>query len=100
MADRLGRAWRSGRFTAVIVLLALGAGAVDAFSFAVLGAVFASVMTGNLVLLGLAAVQAGPGPIVRPLAALAAYFTGVLATAVLAPLTPVSARRTPGRGAS
>ncbi len=81
MADRPARARRPRRFALVIVLLALGSGAVDAFSFAALGAVFASVMTGNLVLLGLAVVQADPGPLVRAAAALAAYFAGVLATA-------------------
>ncbi len=71
---------RPRRFTAVIVLLALGAGAVDAFSFALLGAVFASVMTGNLVVLGLAVVQVRPGAVVRSAVAIAAYFAGVLGT--------------------
>jgi hypothetical protein len=35
MADR--RAPRTGRLTAAVILLALGSGAVDAFSFAGLG---------------------------------------------------------------
>jgi uncharacterized membrane protein YoaK (UPF0700 family) len=71
-----------GRLTAVVILLALGSGAVDALSIAGLGAVFASVMTGNLVLLGLAAVQARPDPAVASASAIAAYAAGVFGAAV------------------
>ena len=78
MADRPAR---PRRFGAAIVLLALGAGAVDALSFAGLGAVFASVMTGNLVLLGLAVVQANADPLTHALTAIAAYVAGVLGAA-------------------
>ncbi|GAA4633572.1 hypothetical protein GCM10023196_071630 [Actinoallomurus vinaceus] len=72
---------RPGVVTAAIVLLALGSGAADAFSFAALGAVFTSVMTGNLVLLGVAVVHADPGAAVRAAVAIAAYAAGVLGAA-------------------
>jgi uncharacterized membrane protein YoaK (UPF0700 family) len=72
---------RIGRLTAAVVLLALGSGAVDAFSFAALGAVFASVMTGNLVLLGLATVRGHLTPATASAIAIAAYAAGVFGTA-------------------
>ncbi len=81
MADRPTRARRPGGSTLVIILLAFGSGAVDALSFAALGAVFASVMTGNLVLLGLALIRLRPGPIVETVTAIAGYVAGVLAAA-------------------
>ncbi|MDN3355288.1 YoaK family protein [Actinomadura sp. DC4] len=64
-----------------VILLAAGSGAVDAFSFAGLGAVFASVMTGNLVLLGVAAVHASLDPALSATASIAAYVLGVFTTA-------------------
>ncbi|WP_285583308.1 DUF1275 family protein [Actinoallomurus iriomotensis] len=77
MAER--RTPRTGRLTAAVVLLALGSGAVDAFSFAGLGAVFASVMTGNLVLLGVSVVHAHLDTAVAAVSAITAYVGGVLA---------------------
>ncbi|WP_329234533.1 DUF1275 family protein [Actinoallomurus sp. NBC_01490] len=73
---------RTRRLTAAVVLLALGSGAVDAFSFAGLGAVFASVMTGNLVLLGVSVVHARLDAAVAAVAAITAYVAGVLAASL------------------
>ncbi|WP_433188843.1 YoaK family protein [Actinoallomurus sp. CA-150999] len=72
---------RPGAVTAAIVLLALGSGAADAFSFVALGAVFTSVMTGNLVLFGVAVVHTDPGAAVRAAVSIAAYAVGVLGAA-------------------
>lgn len=46
---------RNVPLTALAAALTFGAGAIDIASFTRLGGVFSSVMTGNLVLLGLAA---------------------------------------------
>ncbi|GLY76412.1 DUF1275 family protein [Actinoallomurus iriomotensis] len=80
MAER--RTPRTGRLTAAVVLLAFGSGAVDAFSFAGLGAVFASVMTGNLVLLGVSVVHAHLDTAVAAVSAITAYVGGVLAASL------------------
>jgi uncharacterized membrane protein YoaK (UPF0700 family) len=64
-----------------IALLALSAGASDALSFAALGKVFTSVMTGNLILLGIAVGRFDFGATILPTVAIAAYIGGVLATA-------------------
>lgn len=71
----------TGRLTSALILLAVGSGAVDAFSFAALGAVFASVMTGNLVLLGVALVHARLDPALSAAVAIAAYAAGVFGAA-------------------
>ncbi|MGW0232189.1 YoaK family protein [Actinopolymorpha singaporensis] len=64
--------------TTALALLALGSGATDALSFAALGGAFTSVMTGNLVLTGLAAGKAQPVPDLLPSAfAIAAFVAGV-----------------------
>jgi len=68
----------------LVVVLAIGAGAADVTAFVVLGKVFSSVITGNLVLLGLAAASAKPGLALRSGLALAAYATGVLIGAPIA----------------
>jgi uncharacterized membrane protein YoaK (UPF0700 family) len=62
----------------LVVLLAVGSGAADVTAFLVLGKVFSSVITGNLVLLGLAAASAQPGLALRSGIALAGYSAGVL----------------------
>jgi uncharacterized membrane protein YoaK (UPF0700 family) len=67
--------------TAAIALLALGSGAVDALSFAALGTVFTSVMTGNLILLGVSIGQAEFAAAVPAVVAIAAYVGGVFAVA-------------------
>src|SRR5260370_23148687 len=61
----------------VVVVLTLTRGAVDGASFLALGNVFASVITGNLVLLGVAAGAARPDLAVHSGVALAGYVTGV-----------------------
>ncbi|GAA2759150.1 YoaK family protein [Actinopolymorpha rutila] len=64
--------------TPALTLLALGSGATDALSFAALGGAFTSVMTGNLVLTGLAAGKAQPARDLLPsIFAIAAFVTGV-----------------------
>ncbi len=64
--------------TQALTLLALGSGATDALSFAALGGAFTSVMTGNLVLTGLAAGKARPaGDLLPSVVAIAAFVTGV-----------------------
>jgi uncharacterized membrane protein YoaK (UPF0700 family) len=68
----------------LVVLLTLTTGAVDAASFLALGSVFSSVITGNLVLLGVAAGAARPELAVHSGVALAGYMAGVLAGAPLA----------------
>jgi len=61
----------------LVVLLTVTTGAVDAASFLALGHVFGSVITGNLVLLGVAANAAQPGLAAHSGVALAGYMVGV-----------------------
>lgn len=64
---------------AALVLFAGVAGAVDVLAFTALGRVFAGVMTGNLVLLGLALTRAGgDSGLSAPLLALAGYVVGAV----------------------
>src|SRR5947209_10995839 len=69
----------------LVVLLTVTTGAVDAASFLALGNVFGSVITGNMVLLGVAAGTGRPELAVHSGVALAGYVAGVAAAA------PVSA---------
>ncbi len=69
---------------AQVVALTLTAGAVDAVSFLGLGHVFSSVITGNLVLLGLAAGTGAGTLAVSGGTAVAGYCAGVLAGARIA----------------
>jgi uncharacterized membrane protein YoaK (UPF0700 family) len=71
---------RGKRVDAAIGLLSLGAGAINALSFTGLGGVFTSVMTGNLVLLGVAVVRLNGAVALHALAAIAAYTAGVFGT--------------------
>jgi uncharacterized membrane protein YoaK (UPF0700 family) len=64
---------------ALTALLALTAGATDAISFLGLGGVFCSVMTANLVLLGLSAPEHSAGLAAHAASALAGYVAGALA---------------------
>jgi uncharacterized membrane protein YoaK (UPF0700 family) len=76
----------------LVVALTLTTGAVDAASFLALGKVFSSVITGNMVLLGIAA-GTGEAPLaISAGVALAGYSAGVLIGA------PVATRRMPGPG--
>jgi uncharacterized membrane protein YoaK (UPF0700 family) len=65
----------------LLVLLAVTTGATDATAFERLGHVFASVITGNLVLLGISAVQPDGRLALFSGAALAGYAAGVLLAA-------------------
>jgi uncharacterized membrane protein YoaK (UPF0700 family) len=69
---------------ALVVVLTLTTGAVDAASFLALGNVFSSVVTGDLVLLGAAAGTGRPELAVHSGVALAGYLAGVAAGAPLA----------------
>jgi uncharacterized membrane protein YoaK (UPF0700 family) len=68
----------------LVVVLALTAGAVNAVTFLRLGKVFASVMTGNLALFGVAAAQSNGELAINGGLALAGYGVGVLGGAALA----------------
>jgi uncharacterized membrane protein YoaK (UPF0700 family) len=74
----------------LVVLLTITTGAVDAASFVALGAVFSSVITGNLVLLGVAAGTGRATLAVHAGVALAGYCAGVMLGA------PIAARRPEG----
>lgn len=63
-----------------LILLAAGAGGMDALVFTQLGKVFASVLTGNLVLLGIAVATSGID-VAGPITVIAGYFVGVVAAA-------------------
>jgi len=80
MAGASDRVVRDG----LVTVLALASGAVDATSFLALGQVFSSVMTGNLVLLGVAASNHNPGQAIHAGVAIGAYAGGVLAGAPIA----------------
>jgi uncharacterized membrane protein YoaK (UPF0700 family) len=67
-----------------VVLLTATAGAVNAVSFLALGKVFSSVITGNLVLLGVAATSHSPIEALHAGVATAGYATGALIGAWLA----------------
>jgi uncharacterized membrane protein YoaK (UPF0700 family) len=66
--------WRTG----LVTMLALVTGATDATAFEKLGNVFTSVMTGNLVLLGLALGKGTMRPVVHVILALTAYVVGTM----------------------
>jgi uncharacterized membrane protein YoaK (UPF0700 family) len=67
-----------------VVLLTITSGAVNAVSFLALGKVFSSVITGNLVLLGVAATTHSSAEAIHASVALAGYVAGVLIGAPLA----------------
>lgn len=69
------------RITLSAVLLTFGTGGVDVLSITRLGGVFTSVITGNLVLLGLAAARASAGLAGRTALSVASYAAGVAAGA-------------------
>ncbi|MFI7667352.1 DUF1275 family protein [Nocardia sp. NPDC049526] len=77
----------------VLVLLSAGAGATDALVFTELGKVFASILTGNLVLLGTAVGLSGI-ELTPPLTVLAAYLVGVAAAARWCRAIPPGIQRT------
>ncbi len=68
----------------LLICLAFGSGAVDAISFLGLGRVFTANMTGNLVLLGLAAGSASGPEVLRSAVSLAAFVAGAFGTVGIA----------------
>jgi uncharacterized membrane protein YoaK (UPF0700 family) len=92
------RVEKSAHLTTAVILLAMSSGAVDALSFAGLGAVFASVMTGNLVLLGVAVAQTRLDPALPAATAIAAYVAGVLGAASWLRRADRPLARAPGPG--
>lgn len=81
------RSWHGAWRDALVVLLTVTTGVVDAACFLGLGSVFSSVITGNLVLLGVSAGTGSATLAVHAGVALAGYSAGVLAGA------PIAARR-------
>jgi uncharacterized membrane protein YoaK (UPF0700 family) len=77
----------AGRRDALLVALTFAAGAVDAVAFLGLG-VFTAVMTGNLVLLGVAIGQGAARNALRGLVAVGGYGIGVLAGARIVGVVP------------
>lgn len=76
----------------LLVILAVTTGATDATAFERLGNVFASVITGNLVLLGISAVRADGKLALFAGCALAAYAVGVALAAPRGSSSPVKER--------
>jgi uncharacterized membrane protein YoaK (UPF0700 family) len=72
------------RRDALVVALAMTTGGMDAIGFIAMGGVFASVMTGNLVLLGVSIGHRNGSLAVHVGVALAGYVVGVVAGAVVA----------------
>jgi uncharacterized membrane protein YoaK (UPF0700 family) len=71
-----------------VVLLTVTSGAANAVSFLALGKVFTSVITGNLVLLGLVTATHSASEAIHSGTALGGYMAGVLAAAPLAARRP------------
>src|SRR3712207_9429394 len=67
----------------MLVMLSLAAGCVDAVGYLGLGQIFVANMTGNTVLLGLAAGQAKGQAALRAMVALAGFVVGVAAGAAV-----------------
>ncbi|MCV7419531.1 DUF1275 domain-containing protein [Mycobacterium yunnanensis] len=89
---------RDQRWTVVVAaVLTFGTGALDVLVLARLGGVFASVMTGNLALMGLGLARADVATIVHTVLAFVGYVVGVAAgsaiTGARAPDHPVWPRR-------
>jgi uncharacterized membrane protein YoaK (UPF0700 family) len=72
------------RRDAALAILAAGSGAMDVVSFVALGGVFTSVMTGNLIVFGLAVGEGNGAALARTTTALAAFAVGVLVAAGVA----------------
>ncbi|MFD0572698.1 YoaK family protein [Kitasatospora gansuensis] len=71
-----------------LLVLSAASGAVDTFTFLCLGKVFAGVMTGNLVLIGVSVATSDGTQAIRALAALAYYCAGVATAALIADRLP------------
>jgi uncharacterized membrane protein YoaK (UPF0700 family) len=70
---------RHSVITPIAIALAFGSGALDVANFTRLGGVFASVMTGNIVLAGLAIARGSVSLLLHSLCAIAGYVVGVAA---------------------
>lgn len=81
----------------LVVVLTFGTGAMDAVGFLHLGGAFSSVMTGNMVLLGLSAAGADWGRAILVGIAIAGYVAGVVVGAHLAGRASATDRVWPGR---
>jgi len=86
----MNHSWHGTVRDGLLVLLTLTTGAVDASCFLHLGDVFSSVITGNLVLLGVAAATQSGSLAIHSGTALAGYSAGVLIGA------PIATRRARG----
>lgn len=89
------RSRRGAARDGLLVLLTLTTGAVDASSFLHLGNVFSSVITGNLILLGVAAATRSSSLAIHSGTALAGYSVGVLIGALIATRRASSAETWP-----
>jgi uncharacterized membrane protein YoaK (UPF0700 family) len=76
--------WQAAARDVRVVLLTVTTGAVDAVTFLLLGKVFSSVITGNLVLLGVSAATRTSSEAIHSGVALAGYMAGVAVGAALA----------------
>ncbi|MFB7651402.1 MULTISPECIES: YoaK family protein [unclassified Streptomyces] len=81
------------RRTAVMTVLTVLAGAVDAVSFLTMGKVFCALATGNVLFLSFALAGEGDVPVARPATAIGAFLVGAAVGAVL--LTWLAARGRP-----
>ena len=88
------------QLTLAAVLLTIGTGATDVLSLTRLGGVFASVMTGNLVLLGLSAARTSAALAGHTAVAIGGYVLGVAIGARVIALAPRRRRRAAGRRAA
>ncbi|MFD8567832.1 YoaK family protein [Streptomyces sp. NPDC059639] len=70
------------RVQITLLLLTGASGATDALAFTALGSVFAGVMTGNLVLLGISAGRGDGAEVTGPLVALGGYVAGAACAAL------------------
>ncbi|MFB7933988.1 YoaK family protein [Streptomyces sp. NPDC056039] len=71
------------RQVAVMTVLTLLAGAVDAVSFLTMGDVFCSLVTGNVLFLSFALAGEGAVPVARPAIAIGAFLAGAASAAVV-----------------
>src|ERR1700761_1882225 len=79
--------------TLIAIALTFGSGAADVITFTRLGNVFTSVMTGNMVLLGLAVARRSLTVFGHTVVAVAGYITGVAVSTLLAHRVKMGAAR-------
>jgi uncharacterized membrane protein YoaK (UPF0700 family) len=91
--------WKPSADDLVLVTLTLGSGGVDALCFSGLGQVLTSVMTGNLVLVGLAAGHGDGLAVLRVCIAMAGFMVAAFTATRWLP-RPARESRWPGRAAA